>query len=152
MTLRHYMPRLNVLSIGMVLLVMYILQAGIGEFLVRSDSAHTGIRNTLCASHRDQPGVEDLCNKSAPFQYNKFVFVMTDAFPRAFSDDIINNYRDHSVVYNTLIDGVKLSHAIMLSHFSGQPDTKFWASRTMERDTVFDSWFRAGMKVSSSHS
>lgn len=129
----------------LLLIIVYILKSGISEYLVRSDSASTGINNTLCTTHASVPGVGQLCDTPRTRQFSKFIFVMTDAFPRAYSDDIVAHFR--GAVYNTIIDGLKLSHAIMLSHYTGQPDTKFWASRTLDRDSIFDSMFRAGMKV-----
>jgi hypothetical protein len=123
---------------------VYAMVSDVSEFLARSapnveDSGGQELITRRCGVKEPHPN----CKPASDLQFDKFVFLFSDGFPRVLSDRIFDEYRQNSIAFLVDVPGIKLSHAIFLSFFTGQPDVRFWASRMMTDDNIFDSLFRS---------
>jgi hypothetical protein len=101
----------NVLVLVVLVLSIYTL---LDEFFKRSNKKEHISPNTRCLSRYQQLyenniGSEDaveaeLCgvNELAP-QFSKFIWVVSDGWPRVFADDLFASYKDHGVRFHNIL-------------------------------------------------
>jgi len=69
--------------------------------------------------------------------------VITDGWPTVFAKKMLQTYSEHSVSFSITVPGLKVSHSIYMSFFTGEPVIYFWVNRDIVTDCIFDAMFEA---------
>src|SRR5690606_3004090 len=80
-------------------------------------------------------------------QFSKVLWVITDGWPRVFADGLFDTYRDHGIGFTVDVPGIRLSHSIYISWFTGEPSMQHWLTKEIASYCLLDSMFAAGMEI-----
>ena len=86
--------------------------------------------NLRCHGTRIVEGLVDpRCHAAEPKQFKKFLWILNDGWPRWAADDLLAHYGAKAQMHSVHIPGIRLSHAIYMSYYTGVSDVVFWTSR-----------------------
>ncbi|KAG9395984.1 hypothetical protein J8273_2333 [Carpediemonas membranifera] len=115
--------RMALLNVGLVLILsifaLYNFITNVSLFIVGSHPFYG--ENVYCTDGKEHPE----CEIAENLQFDKFLWLVTDAHPRNFANSTFDLYEQHSARFNTFIPGIKYSHSIYSGWLTGKYPTNY---------------------------